>query len=116
MPNGKIQPEFTDTLKLIGNWLQANGETIYATRGNIYPPQDWGVITLKNKIMYVHILQQHLQHSYIFLPDFKTKIISATLKMDKKNIRFKQMPEGTFIYLDGVREDDIDTIIQLNLE
>ena len=116
MPNGKIQSEFTDTLQLIGTWLQANGETIYATRGNIYPPQDWGVVTVKNKIMYVHILQSPQQHSYIFMPDFKTKIISASLRADKKNIRFRQMPEGTFIYLDGVSQNDIDTIIQLNVE
>ncbi len=116
MPNGKIQSEFTDTLKLIGTWLQANGETIYATRGNIYPPQDWGVVTVKNKIMYVHILQSSRQHSYIFMPGFKTKIISASLRADKKNIRFRQMPEGTFIYLDGISQDDIDTIIQLNVE
>ena len=116
MPNGKIQPEFTDTLQLIGTWLQANGETIYATRGNIYPPQDWGVVTVKNKSMYVHILQSPQQHSYIFMPDFKTKIISASLRADKKNIRFRQMPEGTFIYLDGVSQNDIDTIIQLNVE
>ncbi len=116
MPDGKIQSEFTDTLKLIGTWLQANGETIYSTRGNIYPPQDWGVVTVKNKIMYVHILQSYRQHSYIFMPGFKTKIISASLRNDKKNIRFRQMPEGTFIYLDGISQDDIDTIIQLNVE
>ncbi|MEP7144324.1 MAG: alpha-L-fucosidase [Ferruginibacter sp.] len=115
MPNGQIQPEFTDTLKAIGSWMQANGETIYHTRGNIYPLQNWGVITVKDKIMYVHIIQQPKQQSYIFIPEFKGKIISASLRADKKNIKFRQMPEGTFIYLDGVKLDEIDTIIQLNM-
>lgn len=115
MPNGKIQPEFTDTLKAIGKWLQENGETIYQTRGNIYPPQDWGVITAKDKTMFVHIIRQPAQPSYIFMPEFKGKIISASNMADKKSIKFKQLPEGTFIYLDGVKMDEIDTIIQLNM-
>ncbi|MEO5889810.1 MAG: alpha-L-fucosidase [Ferruginibacter sp.] len=116
MPNGKIQPEFTDTLKVIGDWLKINGETIYNTRGSIYPQQDWGVITAKDKSLYVHIIQQPKQPGYIFIPEFKGKIISATLKADKKNIKFKQVPEGAFIYLDGIKLDDIDTIIKLSIQ
>ncbi|MEO6547761.1 MAG: alpha-L-fucosidase [Ferruginibacter sp.] len=116
MPNGKIQPEFTDTLKAIGTWLQQNGETIYNTRGNIYPPQNWGVVTSKNNFMYVHIMHAPIQQPYIFMPGFKEKIISASLRSNKKNINFKQQPEGTFIYLDNVDVDDVDTIIQLNIK
>jgi alpha-L-fucosidase len=33
-----------------------------------------------------------------------------------KEVKFKQQPEGTFIYLDGVVLDEIDTIIQLDLK
>jgi hypothetical protein len=31
--------------------MQVNGETIYGTRGNIYPPQDWGGYG-ENKTLY----------------------------------------------------------------
>jgi len=116
MPNGKIQSEFTDTLKKMGEWLQLNGETIYNTRGNVYPLQNWGVVSVKGKTMYVHILREPTQPSYIFMPEFKGKIVSAILREDKKYMKFKQMPEGTFIYLDGVKLDDTDTIIQLNMQ
>ena len=116
MPNGKIQSEFTDTLKAIGSWMKANGETIYNTRGNIYPMQDWGVVTVKNKTMYVHILNQPAQPGYIFLPNFKDKIASATLRTGKKSVKFRQQPEGSFIYLDGVTLDELDTIIELKLQ
>ncbi|MCW3091239.1 MAG: alpha-L-fucosidase [Ferruginibacter sp.] len=116
MPNGKIQPEFTDTLKAMGAWLQQNGETIYNTRGNIYPAQDWGVVTVKNKTVYVHIIKEPAQQSYIFMPEFKGDILTASLRSNKKNCKFKQTPEGTFIYLDGVKLYDIDTIIQLNMK
>ncbi len=116
MPDGTIQPEFADTLKGIGNWMQLNGETIYNTRGNIYPPKDWGGITGKGKMMYLHILQKPVEQAFIFMPDFTIKINSAMLKADKKIIKFKQLPEGTFIYLDGLKLDDMDTIIQLDIK
>jgi alpha-L-fucosidase len=114
MPNGKIQPEFIDTLKEIGKWLHQNGETIYGTRGNIIAPQKWGVITADNKILYVHIMKIPAQEPYIFIPELKVKIITASLLQGGSKIKFKQLPEGSFIYLNGVKTDDIDTIIQLN--
>ncbi|MBO9637516.1 MAG: alpha-L-fucosidase, partial [Siphonobacter aquaeclarae] len=59
MPNGEIQPEFVERLAAAGKWLQANGETIYGTRGGIVPPQDWGVSTRKGDgLHYFHILKK----------------------------------------------------------
>ena len=116
MPNGKIQPEFIDTLQQIGKWLRLYGQTIYDTRGNIATPQNWGVITGKNKILYVHIMKVPSLQPYIFIPELKEKIISASLLSDKSKIKFKQLPEGSFIYLDGVKPGAIDTIIQLNTQ
>ncbi|MEO6327802.1 MAG: alpha-L-fucosidase, partial [Ginsengibacter sp.] len=66
MPNGEIQKEFTDTLAAIGNWMQQNGQSIYGTRGNVAPPQSWGVITLKDKTLYAHILNKPGE-PYIFV-------------------------------------------------
>jgi alpha-L-fucosidase len=119
MPNGVIQKEFTDTLAKIGRWMQENGGTIYETRGNIIPPQEWGVVVGKGKTFYAHILNKNkLQQPYIFLPGFdaKNKIVSAAVFSNKKNIRFKQEAEGVFVYLDEVIWDDTDTIIQLTIQ
>jgi alpha-L-fucosidase len=116
MPDGTIQSEFTDTLKAIGQWMAFNGETIYGTRGDIIPPKDWGTITMKNKTAYVHILKRPESPAFIFIPELKDKIAKAILFKNKNEIKFKQLPEGTFIYLDGVMLDEIDTIIQLDLK
>lgn len=114
MPNGKIQQEFVDTLQEIGKWLQVNGKTIYATRGNVISPQKWGVITANGKQLYVHVMNTPKDQAYIFIPDLKEKVINASLFPGGNKIKFKQIPEGCFIYLDGVNTDDTDTIIQLD--
>ncbi len=112
MPNGEIQTEFRDTLNAMGEWLKKNGETIYGTQGNIIPPQDWGVITVKDKLIFAHVLDKP-STNYIFIPGVTQKINTVISYSDKKNLKFKQQPEGLFIYTDGLAWDDIDTIIQI---
>ncbi|MEI7734851.1 MAG: alpha-L-fucosidase [Ferruginibacter sp.] len=116
MPDGTIQPEFADTLKAVGNWLAKNGETIYGTRGNIIPQKEWGTITQKGKANYLHLMHSTENPAYIFIPELKQKITKAILFAGKTDVKFKQLPEGTFIYLEGIVPDEIDTIIQLDLK
>ncbi|TXJ23544.1 MAG: alpha-L-fucosidase [Chitinophagaceae bacterium] len=115
MPDGSIQPEFTDTLQAIGKWMQEYGETIFGTRGNVISPQDWGVVTKKNNNLYVHILTSP-ETNTIFLPGLKENILSAVVYKSKTKIRFKQQAEGVFIFLDGITMDNTDTIIQLTVK
>ncbi|HEY0245261.1 MAG TPA: alpha-L-fucosidase [Mucilaginibacter sp.] len=112
MPNGKIQPEFADTLALVGNWMQKNGESIYGTRGGVIQPQEWGTVTSKNKQLFVHILKAP-KLPYLFLPQLKAKVIKASIMGNGSNVKFKQLPEGVFIYTDNVITDPTDTIIEL---
>ena len=102
MPNGEIQPEFIDTLKAIGKWLQQYGETIYGTRGNIIAPQDWGVVTTKDKLIFAHILKKPSQ-TYIFIPCVQQKINKVSLMVSKNDLEFKQEPEGVFVETEEFR-------------
>ena len=47
MPNGEIQPEFTDHLQKVGDWLKLYGETIYGAKAGFIKPQDWGAVLKK---------------------------------------------------------------------
>jgi alpha-L-fucosidase len=113
MPTGKIQQEFMDTLAVMGKWMQKNSSSIYGTRGNIIPPQDWGVVTGKDKTLYIHILKS-TGLPYVFIPGLKATILSAQQLVGGKKVRFQQQAEGVFVYLEGISTDSIDTIIQLN--
>jgi alpha-L-fucosidase len=114
MPNGKIQQEFADTLKLVGKWLQANGESIYGTRGNIIPPQPWGVLTGNGKFIYVHVLHPP-QQPYILIP-LNQKVGKAVLMNGSRMLKIKQQEEGLFIYLDPSDLEEMDTVIKLELK
>ncbi len=116
MPNGVIQPEFTDTLQKMGQWLQKNGETIYGTRGGAIGPKNWGGFTQKGNKLYMHILNTPETKDYIFVDGMNQKIAKAVLFNGKQEVKFKQQPEGTFIYTDNLAFDDVDTIIELTLQ
>ena len=111
MPNGKIQNEFVDTLKEVGKWMQQYGESIYGTRGNIMPPQDWGVVTAKNKTFYVHILKDSSQP--ILITGIPSKVKSCQLMGTDKKVKYKQDKNGLTVNLDGIKLNDVDTIIEI---
>jgi Alpha-L-fucosidase len=115
MPNGEIQPEFTDTLVKVGNWLKQNGNTIYGTRGRIVPPQPWGVVTGKSNMVYVHVLKKVTQPS-VLLPDYHAKIKNVALVNNGKKLKYSDSSEGTTIFLDTTDQNDEDTIIGLQID
>ncbi len=116
MPDGTIQPEFTDTLAKMGQWVKKYGETIYGTRGAVTIPKKWGGFTQKGNTIYMHILANEDGEKFIFIPELKQKIQKAVLYNGKQEVKFKQQPEGTFIYLTGTEWNDIDTIIELQVK
>ena len=116
MADGAIQPEFVTTLKEMGTWMEKNGNIIYGTRGGVMKAQDWGVFTAKDKTWFAHIINTPKQTAYIFIPEMKQKIKKCYLMDGKKELKFKQLPEGTFVYLDGTKIDTIDTIIEMQMQ
>jgi alpha-L-fucosidase len=70
------------------------------------------VITLKEKTILAHILKRP-SGTYIFIPGVQQKVKNVVLFSDKRTLKFKQQPEGVFVYLDGITWDSIDTIIQV---
>ena len=64
----------------------------------------------------MHVLNRPADKQYVFIPDLKQKIVSAVTINGKKAVKTKQYPEGTFVYLDDVPADDVDSIIVLQLQ
>lgn len=115
MPNGEIQPEFVETLQEVGEWTSKYGESIYGTRGNVIKSQNWGTITKKDNILYVHILNSS-QEPYIFIPELNEKIKAATSFDGNTKIKFKQMAQGVFLYPEENSNNSVDYIIKLKIK
>ncbi|PGH39334.1 MAG: alpha-L-fucosidase [Candidatus Nephrothrix sp. EaCA] len=115
MGDGKIQPEFLDTLKAVGQWTKEYGETIYGTRGGVIPPQPWGTLTKKAGKIYVHVLKRPESDSYIFIPNFKTKIKKAVAFKTKQPLKYKAAEEGVFLYLNQLPSNAVDAIAELDI-
>ncbi len=111
MSNGKIQPEFVDTLKLVGSWMKQYGYTVYGTRQGFLAPQEWGVTTQKAGTQYIHVLK-YPENGLLFIRGVSQKITSAKYYKGAK-VKFKQMPEGVFFYMQNADKSSIDNIIEV---
>ncbi len=58
-PDGTIGREFEERLGEVGRWLDANGQSIYATRRGPYGPAAWGVSTqsASSATIFLHVLK-----------------------------------------------------------
>jgi alpha-L-fucosidase len=113
MPDGRIQPEFVNTLKEIGKWLNKYGETIYGTRGGPVTPKSWGVTTQKGNKVYVHIMNP--EDKNILLPDFGKKVKSVILFTTGEKVKFRQDAFGIALAIPEGSVDETDTILTIEL-
>jgi alpha-L-fucosidase len=110
MPNGVIQPEFTDTLAGAGKWLQQYGESIYGTRGGPLTPQPWGVTTQKGKMIYIHLFKAP-EGNTILIPDAKVKVKQAKVLGTNNTVKYTKQKNGISISTEGITINDVDTVI-----
>lgn len=113
MPNGAIQQEFADTLKVIGQWLEKYGETIYCTRAGPITPRDWGVSTQVGNRIFVHIL--NWDDSTILLPKLAASVKSVTAFATGKKVDFTENVFGIAIRIPEALDGMIDRILELRL-
>ena len=111
LPNGEIQTAFTERLDSVGSWLKKNGYSIYGTRAGFLKPQDWGAITEKGDIVYLHILKSDGDKFFVKIP-YKVK----TAEMGGSPLRVQTLGENyIMIDLKGIPMDPVDAIIKLEV-
>lgn len=102
-PNGELPATALARLKEMGEWLRANGETVYGTTAGDIPAQEWGVTTRKGNRLYVHIFDLKEKQLHLPLSCKVTKAVVFGTKNKVKHIasgngvtlQFDEIPSGT---------------------
>lgn len=110
MPTGKVQPEFIERLRAMGQWMVKNGDTIYGSRGGPITPRSWGVSTQKGNVVFLHVLDW--KDEYLALPDLPG-IAGAHLFGSNAPLEVKTLNGGLLLRLPKESRDPIDTIVVL---
>lgn len=88
MPDGAIQPEFEERMRVIGDWLKINGEAIYGTTYGPLQNLPYGRTTQKGSTLYLHIFEW--PNGPLQVNGMERHVLSATLLAVGKPLPFKQ--------------------------
>jgi len=107
---GRI-PEYSQRyLRDVGQWLAANGESIYGTTHSPFPDQPWGVGTLKPGRLFLHVFARP-QDGVLFVPGFDAGLKRVTFPGQRKALKSKMSGTDLLISLPAQLPDDRDTVV-----
>lgn len=115
MPNGKVQTEFKDTLKKVGEWMREYGGSIYGTRGKVVPAQDWGTVTSKGKNFFVHVLNWP-EDGPLQIEGLPGTVKSVVLYPDGEEVKHSFYDQILHIKFPVEKRKEIDTILKVEME
>lgn len=113
-PDGCIPEESVWRLAAMGEWLKANGETIFGTRATMLKPQPWGVLTHKGNKIYLHVMEAP-EGGVITLP-FKLKAKKVNEFATGTALKFNKKAKDSFtVNLPASYDCSTDYIIEITL-
>lgn len=121
--NGRIPRQAMDTLKYLGQWMQINGESIRGCGPSGMEKPEWGRITRRENVLYLHIYENALGPLPLYgIP--AEKIRAMRLLQDGREIPLSvswvhsDYPNMAFADLgpDPVLPDGDDTVLKVLLE
>jgi alpha-L-fucosidase len=97
----------------MGVWLKKYGQSIYGTRGGPFKTGSWGASTHKGNTIYIHVF--NWDGDTLTLPQIPKKIMVSSV-LTGGAARVKQSSEGIEISVPKANQQELDTIIKLQLD
>ena len=113
---GLIPQPSIERLAGMGEWMDANGESIYGTQASPFRQLEWGRCTRKPGKLYLHVFE--CPHNEIVVPGLRNEIKAAYLLSDKSKspLHFNRQGEDVILQVSGITPDTIDKVIVLEIE
>jgi alpha-L-fucosidase len=116
-PDGTIDPESEQLLRVMGRWLSAYGPSIYNTRAGPVAPRSWGVTTQRGDTVFVHVLDWPYSDRLLPLPALESRVVRAHMLIGGAPVNVAQSAAGVTLTLPPCcgMEIPIDRVVVLVL-
>jgi alpha-L-fucosidase len=109
--DGVINPIHVSRLRGIGEWLRANGESVYGTRAGVIAPSAVSVSTRRDDTHYLHLLN-HVSDS-VTLTGVPDTVTSASLLRDGSPVDMERQDGKVILTVPEAQRDPLDTVVVL---
>jgi alpha-L-fucosidase len=116
---GLIPGPSVERLRGIGQWMKANGESIYGTQANPFTKSPWGRCTQKSceeaTTLYLQVFNWP-ENGTLLLPELKAAVQNACLLADGSALKTEDTAKGVAVSLPAEMPDPICTVIKLQVK
>ena len=108
--DGSLDPEHVAVFHETGEWIRANAEAIYGTKGGPFEPGDWGGATCKGNDVYLHVLEWPLEG--LVVPDMGRTFDAAELLAGDAPVELEQA-DGALLLGRPEEVDPVVTVVHM---
>lgn len=118
-PDGTFPLESIERLKVIGDWMKLNSESVYGTKSSPLAPLSWGRCSRKETAtgttLYFSIFNWPADGQLI-IPNLKNKVLSATLLAAKARLKTETKGNDLVIKVPAKATDEIASVLKVEFE
>lgn len=119
-PDGSLPALALDRLAGIGEWMSVNGESVYGTSAAGLPEPEWGVLTRKDDVLYLHVFQSveggiKLDLSGLEGLSKRPKIRAVTSLRDGSQLQYT-FKDGIMTIDADLTDADIDHVVKVSFK